>query len=109
MSAVDRFVGYRHAGETWVVCVDANDEARPLDTCLLVVNHSPNGFEWGYAGSGPAQLALAMCVELVGPERAQLVHQEVKARLVAGLPRDGWTLSAADVRRAIDAAEASLT
>jgi len=22
-------------------------------------NHSPNGFEWGYSGSGPAQLALA--------------------------------------------------
>ena len=25
-----------------------------------VVNHSPDGFEWGYTGSGPAQLALAI-------------------------------------------------
>jgi len=23
-------------------------------------NHSPTGFEWGYGGSGPAQLALAI-------------------------------------------------
>ena len=23
-------------------------------------NHSPDGFNWGYAGSGPAQLALAI-------------------------------------------------
>lgn len=27
---------------------------------LAVRNHSPDGFSWGYAGSGPAQLALAI-------------------------------------------------
>ena len=25
-------------------------------------NHSPDGFAWGYGGSGPAQLALALCL-----------------------------------------------
>ena len=25
-----------------------------------IVNHSPDGFEWGYGGSGPAQLSLAI-------------------------------------------------
>src|SRR5204863_5783137 len=25
-----------------------------------VINHSPDGFAWGYGGSGPAQLALAI-------------------------------------------------
>ena len=29
-----------------------------------VYNHSPDGFDWGYGGSGPAQLALAICIEL---------------------------------------------
>lgn len=24
--------------------------------------HSPDGFNWGYGGSGPAQLALALCL-----------------------------------------------
>ena len=27
----------------------------------LVVHHSPDGFEWGYGGSGPADLALNIC------------------------------------------------
>ena len=29
-----------------------------------VYNHSPDGFNWGYGGSGPAQLALAICLEM---------------------------------------------
>ena len=32
----------------------------PLDSRLDMRNHSPTGFEWGYGGSGPAQLALAL-------------------------------------------------
>lgn len=33
---------------------------RELDPRNKVANHSPDGFEWGYTGSGPAQLSLAM-------------------------------------------------
>lgn len=29
-------------------------------------NHSPDGFNWGYGGSGPAQLALAIMLKLTG-------------------------------------------
>ena len=28
-----------------------------LEKSLKVVDHSPDGFQWGYNGSGPAQLA----------------------------------------------------
>ena len=28
-----------------------------------IINHSPDGFNWGYGGSGPAQLSLAMCLD----------------------------------------------
>jgi len=35
-------------------------------------NHSPDGFEWGYGGSGPAQLALA-------------IYQDFKLALIAAL------------------------
>lgn len=30
------------------------------DKSQKVWNHSPDGFNWGYGGSGPAQLALAL-------------------------------------------------
>lgn len=55
--------------------------------------HSPDGFEWGYAGSGPADLALALCADALGAvEPAFEVYQEVKWRLVAMLPHSGWAV-----------------
>lgn len=44
-------------------------ELSPADS-LKVRNHSPGGFSWGYGGSGPAQLALAimMVVFKLGPK-----------------------------------------
>lgn len=57
-------------------------------------NHSPDGFEWGYGGSGPAQLALALLADATGFDRVALqYYQEYKARVVAGLDHKGWTLT----------------
>lgn len=53
---------------------------------LRVVNHSPDGFNWGYSGSGPAQLALAVCIELYGIPLAQRIYQKFKQWFIAGLP-----------------------
>ena len=36
-------------------------------------NHSPDGFSWGYGGSGPSQLALAICLE-ASDEKTALEH-----------------------------------
>src|SRR5467141_965015 len=35
----------------------------PLPLHLEARNHSPTGFAWGYGGSGPAQLALALLID----------------------------------------------
>ncbi len=35
----------------------------PLAPSLEIRNHSPDGFGWDYAGSGPAQLALAILLD----------------------------------------------
>ena len=46
----------------------------PLHKRLDLANHSPTGFSWGYGGSGPAQLALAILAhylrETTGPHCA---------------------------------------
>lgn len=53
-----------------------------------VVNHSPDGFNHGYGGSGPAQLALAICLELLDNDipAALSAYQRFKWDVVAGLP-----------------------
>lgn len=37
-----------------------------------IKNHSPNGFEWGYGGSGPSQLALAIVYHITGNRTTSL-------------------------------------
>ena len=58
------------------------------DECLSPVesqkiqNHSPNGFNWGYGGSGPAQLALAIVLKLTGKSDN---YQDFKWDVIAGI------------------------
>ncbi len=78
-------------------------DGRPLDPMpsQAVYNHSQDGFAWGYAGSGPAQLALAILLAepSVSPQAALVLHQQFKREFVAGLPdRADFTLQL-DVRR----------
>jgi hypothetical protein len=48
----------------------------------------------GYAGSRPAQLALALAPDVLGHDRlAVRLHQQLKFKLVGRLPRDGWSLT----------------
>jgi len=52
-------------------------------------NHSPDGFNWGYFGSGPAQTALAILLEMgVDDQTAVKWHQTFKADIIAGLESD---------------------
>jgi hypothetical protein len=61
-------------------------------------DHSPTGPEWGYGGSGPAQLALAILSDAIGEREALDHYQDFKAAVVAGLPHDRWELGHAEVR-----------
>jgi len=61
-------------------------------------NHSPDGFEWGYSGSGPAQLALALILDATGNKELALVyHQQFKESFVAGWGAR-WQLIARQIR-----------
>ena len=90
-----------------------------------LAHHSPSGFECGYGGSGPADLALSILAAFVparadGPtERlykgarcsrfAWMHHQQFKWEHIATLPTDGGVLRAADIREWIAAREAEVT
>lgn len=56
----------------------------PLKKSLKLFNHSPDGFQWGYAGSGCAQLALAILLDLTeNKELSGRLHQEFKRHFIA--------------------------
>ena len=68
-------------------------DTSPLSPRNEIRNHSPDGFNWGYGGSGPAQLALALCCEVLPPHFAELVYQDFKRAFVARIDADRWRLS----------------
>lgn len=52
-----------------------------------VISHSPEGFAWGYLGSGPAQAALAILLEVLNDQKMALAYyQTFKANFVAVWP-----------------------
>jgi hypothetical protein len=65
-----------------------------------VINHSPDGFEWGYGGSGPSQLALAILLEEVDQEMALELYQEFKWRVIAILGHE-WRLDSITIMNVI--------
>lgn len=69
-----------------------------LDPRLDLRGHSPAGFEWGYHGSGPAQLALAILAAVTDDDDlAQAYYQAFKRSVVSKWQGDQWTLDAQDV------------
>lgn len=88
-----------------------------------IVHHSSTGFEWGYGGSGPSELALNVVAfhleahrhhftrrfgvdvmherfRVLGgrcPELAWDLHQDFKWDLIAKVPRDGGLVYALDI------------
>ena len=92
-----RYEGKRE-GHAALVTVDG----APLNPRLDVWNHSPTGLEWGYGGSGPAQLALALLMDCLGDkQRALVLHHGFKHAVVAGLPFAGWTLTEGEIRETV--------
>lgn len=70
----------------------------PLDERLDLRQHSTSGFEWGYEGSGPRQLALAILADHFGDGARALSQCQVFMEVViAELKGDDWTLTAEQI------------
>lgn len=68
-----------------------------LDPAHYVRKHTI-GFEWGYAGAGPSQLALAILVREFGQDSAIKLYHKFKREIIAYLPEEHWTLTSEDIR-----------
>ncbi len=83
------------------VCRHDGAKVTLLNPLTHLRNHSPSGLEWGYGGSGPAQLAFALAVDVAGVKAGSAVYQRLKWFLVARLPLTRWLISASRVHQAI--------
>ena len=103
------YVGFRVDGRAIVLNLSEHRRLSP-DRSLDVVNHSPSGFEWGYTGSGPAQLACGLLLDYY--DDAQIARKHYIAfrnRVISQLECDGpaecWHLTGEE----IDAAMVTIT
>lgn len=62
-------------------------------------NYSPDGFNWGYAGSGPAQLALAMMLHYLPSDEALAIYQEFKGDVIANIPMCDFAMPEREVKQ----------
>jgi hypothetical protein len=95
------YVGYRQRGRAVVEKSPEQERLTPRRS-LKLANHSPSGFEWGYGGSGPAQLALALLLDYTNDEEIALAHytefkNEVVSQLKCTDPDGRWRLTGSDI------------
>ena len=91
------YIGKQLLDGTYQVVIEDENGERELPLRLDLENKSPTGFAWGYSGSGPAQLALALLADAIGDEEALKTHQRFKNYFVAVLPAE-WYASEEEIR-----------
>lgn len=106
MAAGKVYVGKRHP-EHGFLMVTIERDGKPVGALAHYVKHSPTGFECGYAGSGPADLARCLLIDHKGlqslADRESVIpgvdrhYQAFKAEVVAGLNPAGFRLPAEDI------------
>lgn len=102
-------------GEALVLQRDGDDDHAVVRTNVphLVVHHSPGGFEFGYGGSGPADLALNVCqwylvkhgyqgektncFDGVCYSLAWVLHQQFKWAFISNAPHRGILIPMSEI------------
>jgi len=91
------YAGQRLGNTATVRIADEGGKESRLDPRFDLMKHSPTGLEWGYEGSGPAQLALAILADATGDDLLALqTYQRFKREIIAKFG-DSWTLEAGDI------------
>ena len=81
-----------HKAQGVLVTVTRSGRTKLLDPRCDLRNNASTGFAWGYNGSGPAQLALAILIDYFGAKPggkalAEALYQPFKFTVIAALPR----------------------
>ena len=85
--------GLRHPA-----CNIVTGDDQPLNPRTDLRNHSPDGFEWGFGGSGPAQLALAILADHLADDcEAEHLYQAFKFYVVSPIKKGRWMITSDEI------------
>ena len=84
-------------------------QVRALDPRYDLRCHSPDGFNWGFCGSGSAQLALAILADATGNDALALSLYPEFQRHSVGHWRDRWSVERDTVQTWVTARQQHLT
>lgn len=100
------------------IILERRDDLPVTNVPHLVTHHSPDGFEWGYGGSGPADLALNILEAILTLREypgdivpcwrgtcyaaAWRLHQEFKRQFIENAPHEGKVIPYAAVEAWLD-------
>lgn len=97
------YVGKRHPAHGFLM-VTIERDGKAVGSLCHYVRHSPTGFECGYGGSGPADLARCILIDHLGlhslAERETVIprvdkhYQDFKDEIVAEFGPSGFELTA---------------
>ena len=114
------YYGFRNGAEIVIGVLTVGPGGGPpvsIEELTHYPSHSPTGFEWGYQGSGPADLAFSILAHYFKEEyevvnytrqavdpakvRALEIYVPFKNLIIANLPANEWALTETAVRRAV--------
>ena len=73
-----------------------------------LVRHSPDGFNWGYGGSGPSDLARSIIADVTGDENPHpAIYQPFKWEFVSNWG-DRWEISLNEIRAWLEKRKAAI-
>ena len=82
--------------------ITVNGETLPLTPSLRIRSHSPDGFNFGYGGSGPSQLDLAILFDFTGDATlAKKRYMNFKFAFVARWGNE-WEIDGKSIRAWLD-------
>lgn len=86
-----------YSGDRTIDGIQVLVNGAPLPTGEHLHRFSTNGFEWGYVGPEPAQLAFALLADhLANPTQAAALHSQFMHSVVANLANT-WDLTSTDI------------
>src|SRR6267142_697771 len=97
----DNYYAGHHTAQGTLVTVTRSGRTKPLGAGYDLWNNPPTGFSWGYNGSGPAQLALAILTDYFGAKPggkalAEALYEPFKFVVIAALP-ECWKMNFEEV------------